>query len=155
MDWRKPQEPREEIGGERRSDRRYGISLELRWKVLRRKKTLDSGQGQTVDLSSGGILFEAGRKLPVGLKVQLSIAWPVLLHNASPLQLTVVGRVVRSDNQRAAIEIIQHEFRTVGLTADQRGSVSTSARAPFTFRAGVSSERRSAPAGVGSGPNGG
>ena len=78
MDWRKPPEPSEQIAGERRSDRRYDISLELRWKVLRRKRTLDSGLGRTVDLSSGGILFETGRKLPVGLKVQLSIAWPVL-----------------------------------------------------------------------------
>jgi c-di-GMP-binding flagellar brake protein YcgR len=137
MDWRKSQEPKEQIAGERRSDRRYEISLELRWKVLRRKKMLDSGVGQTVDLSSGGILFEAGRKLPVGLKVQLSIAWPVLLHNASPLQLTVAGRVVRSDNQRTAIEIIQHEFRTLGVSAEQRGALSASARVPFTFRASL------------------
>jgi len=137
MDWRKPKESKEQIGGERRSDRRYEISLELRWKVLRRKRTLDSGTGRTVDLSSGGILFETGRKLPVGLKVQLSIAWPVLLHNASPLQLSVAGRVVRADNHRAAIEIIQHEFRTVGVSPEQRGALQTSARAPFSFRAGL------------------
>ncbi|MGO9258278.1 MAG: PilZ domain-containing protein [Bryobacteraceae bacterium] len=137
MDWRKPPEPSEQIAGERRSDKRYDISLELRWKVLRRKRMLDSGLGRTVDLSSGGILFETGRKLPVGLKVQLSINWPVLLHNAAPLQLTVSGRVVRSDNQRAAIEINQHEFRTVGVSAEQRGTLSASARAPFTFRAGA------------------
>ncbi len=93
--------------------------------------------GRTIDISSGGILFETGRKLPVGLKVQLSISWPVLLHNASPLQLTASGRIVRSDNQRAAIEIIQHEFRTAGISADQRGTLSASARAPFTFRAGA------------------
>lgn len=137
MDRRKLPEPKDQIAGERRSDRRYEINLELRWKVLRRKKILDSGLGHTVDLSSGGILFETGRRLPVGLKVQLSIAWPVLLHKSSPLQLTVAGRIVRSDNQRAAIEIIQHEFRTVGISADQRGSISASARAPFTFRAGA------------------
>jgi c-di-GMP-binding flagellar brake protein YcgR len=137
MDRRKLPEPKEQIAGERRSDRRYDISLELRWKVLRRKKTLDSGLGHTVDLSSGGILFETGRKLPIGLKVQLSIAWPVLLHKSSPLQLTVAGKVVRSDNQRTAIQIIQHEFRTVGMSAEQRGTVAASARAPFTFRAGA------------------
>jgi hypothetical protein len=135
MDWRKTPEAKDQIGGERRSDTRYDISLETRWKLLRRKKTLDSGQGQTVDLSSGGILFETGRKLPVGLKVQLSISWPVLLHNASPLQLSVSGRIVRSDNQRAAIQIIQHEFRTLGVSNEPRGAVSASARAPFTFRA--------------------
>lgn len=137
MDWRKPQESNEQIGGERRSDRRYEISLELRWKVLRRKRTLDAGMGRTVDISSGGILFETGRKLPIGLKVQVSIAWPVLLHNSSPLQLTVAGRVVRSDNERAAIEIIQHEFRTLGVSPEARSPLSTSTRTPFTFRAGA------------------
>ena len=137
MDWRKPQEAKQLIAGERRSDRRYLISLEMRWKVLRRKKTLDSGLGHTVDLSSGGILFESGRMLPVGLKVHLSIAWPVLLHDASPLQLTVEGRIVRSDSERVAIKIIQHEFRTVGISQDQRGARAASARAPFAFRAGA------------------
>ena len=61
MDWRKPHEPEEQIGGERRSDRRYEIALELRWKVLRRKKTLDSGVGRTVDLSSGSRTIDTVR----------------------------------------------------------------------------------------------
>jgi len=137
MDVRRQHERGDQIGGERRGDRRYEIALELRWKVLRRKRTLDSGIGRTVDISSGGILFEAGRKIPVGLKVQVSISWPVLLHNSSPLQLTVAGRVVRSDNQRAAIEIIQHEFRTLGVSPEQRNALSSSARVPFSFRAGA------------------
>ena len=137
MQWLKSQEVQEQIAGERRSDRRYAIALEMRWKVLRRKRTLDSGLGRTVDLSSGGILFEVGRKLPVGLKVQLSIAWPVLLHNASPLQLTVAGKIVRSDSQRSAVQILQHEFRTAGISPEQRSALSASARAPFVFRAGA------------------
>jgi c-di-GMP-binding flagellar brake protein YcgR len=137
MELRKP-ELVDQIRGERRQDKRYLIPLDVRWKLLRRKKTLDSGQGQTVDLSTGGILFHTGRKLPVGLKMQLSIAWPVLLHNSSPLQLTVLGRVVRSDAERTAVEIIQHEFRTVGASPDNgggRGAIPPSARVPFAFRA--------------------
>jgi len=134
MEWQRP-DAADQIRGERRQDKRYAISLDVRWKLLRRKKTLDSGLGQTVDLSTGGILFSTGRKLPSGLKVQLSIAWPVLLHNSSPLQLTVMGKVVRSDNDRAAIEIIQHEFRTVGGSPEQRTAQAAPIRAPFTFRA--------------------
>ncbi len=133
MDRRKPRESTEQIGGERRSDRRYDIALDVRWKLLRRnkttlllrrRKTLESSHGRTVDLSSGGILFETGRKLPVGLKVQLSIAWPVPLHAASQVQLMVAGRVVRSDSQRAAIRIVQHEFHTLGVSVEQRGAPS-------------------------------
>jgi hypothetical protein len=105
----------DQIGGERCFDRRYGIVLELRWKLLRRKRTVDSGHGHTVDLSSGGILFETGRQLPVARNVELSIVWPVLLHDSLPLQLVVAGRVLRSDSHRTAILIGQHEFRTVGL----------------------------------------
>lgn len=134
MEWRKP-ELTDEIKGERREDKRYAISLDVRWRLLRRKKTLDSGQGQTIDLSTGGILFETGRKLPVGLKVQLSISWPVLLHNSSPLQLTVIGRIVRSDHEKAAIQVIQHEFRTVATAPENRAAAPAAVRAPFTFRA--------------------
>ena len=54
------------IAGDRRSDRRYDITLELRWKLIRRRRVLDTGTGTTLDLSSGGILFESERQLPAG-----------------------------------------------------------------------------------------
>ena len=75
MPWPEHTKPIEAIHGDRRYDRRYGISLELRWKLVRRRRVLDSGVGATIDLSSGGILFDAGRQLPVGLGVELSISW--------------------------------------------------------------------------------
>ena len=135
MDWQKA-ESDDQIRGERRSDKRYAIVLDVRWKLLRRKKTLDQGLGQTVDLSTGGVLFHVGRRLPVGLKAQLSISWPVLLHNSSPLQLMVIGKIVRSDNDKTAIQIIQHEFRTVAASApDTRSTALPPMRAPFSFRA--------------------
>lgn len=102
------------IRGDRRDDRRYNLALDLRWKLVRRRKVLDSGNGRTLDLSSSGILFEAGRQLPVGLNVEMSIAWPALLHNVAPMQLVVSGRIVRSEGGRAAIQMAQHEFRTAG-----------------------------------------
>src|ERR1700758_240270 len=86
----------ETIGGDRRFDRRYQLQLEVRWKLIRRRKVQDAGTGRTIDLSSGGILFDASRPLPAGLNVELNISWPVLLHNVAPMQLVVSGRVVRS-----------------------------------------------------------
>src|SRR3954471_23764732 len=83
------------IAGDRREDRRYGIHLEVKWKLIRRRRVLDTGTGKTLDLSSGGLLFEPGRHLPAGLNVELSIAWPVMLHDVAPLQLVVSGRIVR------------------------------------------------------------
>src|SRR5689334_5982578 len=85
------------IAGGRRRDGRYDIRVEVRWKLGRRRRVLDNGVGQTLDLSSGGLLFDAGRPLPAGLNVELSVSWPVLLHNTAPLQLIVSGKIVRSN----------------------------------------------------------
>lgn len=118
------------IAGERRFDRRYQLQLELRWKLIRRRKLQDSGVGRTIDLSSGGILFDATRPLPVGLNVELSISWPVLLHNVAPMQLVVSGRIVRSNGYNTAVQVTQHEFRTVGVPGDQRQMMASSVRTP-------------------------
>src|SRR5579864_6020261 len=117
----------EGIAGDRRSDRRYDITLELRWKLVRRRRVLDTGTGTTLDLSSGGILFESERQLPAGGVVELSISWPVLLHNVAPLQLVVTGRVVRAAGRRAAIRMSQHEFRTARTSGDNRSAMAATA----------------------------
>lgn len=122
------------INGERRSDRRYDLRLETRWKLIRRRRVLETGSGRTIDLSSGGILFEAGRPLPVGLNVELSVTWPVLLQNTAPLQLVVSGRIVRSDGSLVAIRMTQHEFRTIGVQTEQRrAAAATPLRRPVAF----------------------
>ena len=102
------------IAGDRRSDRRYRIDLELRWKLIRRRKVRDAGAGHTIDFSSGGILFNATRPLPIGMNVELSISWPVLLHNVAPMQLVVNGRIVRTMGTHVAVRMTDHEFRTAG-----------------------------------------
>jgi hypothetical protein len=128
MAWEKqPSEP-QEIAGERRADRRYGILLDLKWKLVRRRRVLETGVGRTVDLSSSGILFNAGRHLPEGLNVELSIAWPVLLHNVAPLQLAVAGRIVRCEGGVIAVHMVQHEFRTASTPAEPRAGLSAAGR---------------------------
>jgi hypothetical protein len=133
MVWRERSTETQTVAGDRRGDRRYEIRLDTRWRLVRRRKVLDSGSGRTVDFSSGGVLFEAGRQLPFGLNVELSVAWPVLLHNAAPLQLVVHGRIVRSNGNHTAIRMVQHEFRTAGVAADRRGVPATATRAPVAF----------------------
>ncbi len=116
-------ESEQRIAGDRRSDRRYDLSLELRWKLIRRRRVLDAGVGTTLDLSSGGVLFQSERQLPAGAHVELAISWPVLLHNVAPLQLVISGRIVRAAGQKAAIRTIQHEFRTARLSAENRATM--------------------------------
>ena len=48
------------IAGNRRQNRRYDLHLEVKWKLIRRRRVLETGAGQTLDISSGGIRFDAG-----------------------------------------------------------------------------------------------
>jgi len=120
MNWDETIQDFDTIAGDRRRDKRYELELELRWKLIRRRRVLESGEGRTVDLSSGGILFDSGRPLPAGLNVELSLSWPVMLHNVAPLQLVVYGKIVRSAGRRTAIRMVQHEFRTAGAVMERR-----------------------------------
>ena len=135
-DWDQTLQEFDTIGGDRRRDKRYGLELEVRWKLIRRRRLLESGEGGTVDVSSGGMLFDAGRPLPLGLNVELSVTWPVMLHNVAPLQLLVYGKIVRSDGRRTAIRMVQHEFRTAGAMMERRLVLATSPRpaAPLVSR---------------------
>jgi hypothetical protein len=135
MEWSEEVEKIDSINGDRRQDRRYRIHLDLRWKLIRRRRVLDTGVGQTVDLSSGGILFDPGRSLPVGLNVELAISWPVLLRNEAPMQLIVSGRIVRAGQNRIAVSISQHEFRTSGTLSDQRATKGVPSHGPSMFLA--------------------
>lgn len=131
----KPAGEGDSISGDRRHDRRYGLQLDVKWKLIRRRRVLDSGTGYTVDLSSGGILFDAGRHLPEGLNVELSVTWPVLLHNVAPMQLVVYGRIKRCNGRLIAMQTAQHEFRTSGGSTDPRGVAPTRAPAVLSSRA--------------------
>jgi hypothetical protein len=123
-------EASDKIAGDRREDRRYGLQLELKWKLIRRRRVLDTGAGKTVDLSSGGVLFDCGRVLPEGLNAELSVAWPVLLHNAAPLQLVISGRIVRARGNQVAIRATQYEFRTVGVASEFKNAMAATGRTP-------------------------
>ena len=78
-DWDETIQEFNTIAGDRRRDKRYELQLDVRWKLIRRRRLLESGEGRTLDVSSGGILFDAGRPLPAGLNVELSVTWPVML----------------------------------------------------------------------------
>jgi hypothetical protein len=116
---------RERIGGERRHDKRYEVQLQLRWKLVRRRRTIDTGTGGTVNMSSGGLRFQAGREMPSGLNVELAISWPVLLLNVAPMQLVITGRIVRSAEGWAAIRTVTHEFRTLSASAAANNGLRT------------------------------
>jgi hypothetical protein len=136
IEWELPSHEPDKIAGDRRRDKRYEINLEVRWKLIRRRRVLDAGMGRTIDFSSGGVLIDAGRPLPPGLNMELSIMWPVLLHNVAPLQLVVSGRIVRAKGMQVAIRMVQHEFRTAGVPNENRPALAAAGRTPLAFMGG-------------------
>jgi hypothetical protein len=99
---------------DRRSADRFPIEREVRYRVLSRKNAAEgeSGTGMTVNMSSNGVLFTTDRYLLAGRRLELSISWPAQLNSKVALKLVARGRVVRSEEGLAAIEIHQYEFRT-------------------------------------------
>jgi c-di-GMP-binding flagellar brake protein YcgR len=98
---------------ERRSAVRFPIEQEVRYKVFNRS-TIEVGSGRTVNMSSNGVLFTTERTLTTGERVELAVNWPAQLDNRCALKLVTSGRVVRTENSKAAIAIERYEFRTQG-----------------------------------------
>ncbi len=97
---------------DRRVAERLAIQREVQYRVLGRKEADISGEGKTLDISSAGIMFTTAHMLLPGRRVELAIDWPAQLDNKCALRLIARGRVVRFEGDRAAVEILQHEFRT-------------------------------------------
>jgi PilZ domain-containing protein len=107
------EDPRLDPAVERRLTRRFAIEQEVLYKVLDHRAAVpESGAGKTLDISSGGVLFETVQRLRPGKRVEVSVNWPAQLEGGCPLKFVAVGRVVRAEDTRAAMHIEQHEFRT-------------------------------------------
>lgn len=97
---------------ERRVADRFPIAREVHYKVLSKRGGPEAGGGQTVNISSNGVLFTTEHYLIPGRRLELAINWPAQLNEKCQLTLLARGRVVRSEEGLAAMEIQQYEFRT-------------------------------------------
>ena len=104
---------------ERRMKRRFEIAQEVRYKMLYGQRIAETGSGRTLNISSGGVWFTTDNMLTVGMPIELSMSWPVLLNDSCPMKLMIYGCVVRSNQKGAAVAIERYEFRTQGRTFQQ------------------------------------
>jgi len=104
---------------ERRSHRRYPISLTADYRILYRGRVDSLGSGRTINMATGGVLLQADKALLTGRQIELFINWPMMLEEVCPLKLVMWGRITRSDNNGVAIQARQYEFRTAGLRPSQ------------------------------------
>ena len=102
-----------ELGGfaERRGTNRFPLREEVRYKMLH-GKVITTGAGKTLNIGSGGVLFTTEQRLPIGRLIELSVNWPARLDGTCPLKFVATGRVVRAEEDRAAVRIERYEFRT-------------------------------------------
>jgi len=99
---------------DRRTKRRYPINLEVQYKLMKHRRVERLGAGRTLNISSGGVLFEADGHLPSTGPIELALNWPFLLHGSCNLKLVMRGRIVRTSDRAIAIRAEFHEFRTSG-----------------------------------------
>jgi hypothetical protein len=102
-----------EIGAfaERRGTSRFPLREEVRYK-LTQGKIVTMGAGKTVNIGSGGVLFTTEQRLPLGRQVELSVNWPARLDGTCPLKFVATGRIIRAEDDYAAVRIERYEFRT-------------------------------------------
>jgi hypothetical protein len=99
---------------DRRETSRFPVKEDVKYTVIHSRAQKTTGLGRTLNFGSGGLLFTTEDRLPLGRTVELSVAWPAKLEGKCPLQFVATGRVVRSENNRAAVKIERYEFRTRG-----------------------------------------
>jgi hypothetical protein len=90
---------------------------EVSYKVLDTREPKISGTGKTLNIGSGGILFSTEERLPMGWTVELSVNWPARLGGTCALKFVAVGRIVRSDLEKAVVRIERYEFKTRRTTS--------------------------------------
>jgi len=99
---------------DRRASDRFPIERDVAYRVHNRRGTDECGNGVTLNMSSNGVLFTTSRMLLPGKRMELAISWPAMLDNRCALKFVARGRIVRSEEGKAAVEIDQYEFRTLG-----------------------------------------
>lgn len=97
---------------ERRSKTRYPLQLPVSYRAL--DQAGPSREGKTGNLSSGGVWIISNHELNRGAQMEVRIQWPWLLEERIPLQLFVVGKVVRCALSGFAVLFRQYQFRTKG-----------------------------------------
>jgi hypothetical protein len=97
---------------ERRVKARYPLELKVRYQTIGAAGP-GAGVGQTLNISSSGMLLACASNIPEGTRLKLFVEWPSLLNGTTPLQLITVGTVVRCTQVGISIAFDNYQFRTM------------------------------------------
>jgi hypothetical protein len=101
--------------------RHYDLQLELRY-LTPETGVSQAGSGWTVLIGSREVRFWADRPMNPGTKIELAIAWPVLLDGRVKLQLLLTGEVTGGEGPFLIARIHNHLFRTRGTSFGDGGA---------------------------------
>src|ERR1700733_1432655 len=100
------------MSNERRVKSRYPLELNVRYQTLGVDSPV-ARLGQTINLSSSGMLLACGNNIPEGTRLKIFRSWPSLLNGTTPLQLITVGTVVRRTDIGVSVVFDSYQFRTM------------------------------------------
>lgn len=98
-------------GKDRRACARVHIECPIRYEVHSEPKR--AGTGQSIDISNMGICFACESLLPAKTKITVWMQWPIGLEDGLPVELHAEGKLVRSEPNRAAMQMEDVRFWTV------------------------------------------
>jgi len=101
------------MDNERRVKSRYPLELNARYQSMGAASPA-AGVGQTVNISSSGMLLACRSNIPDGTRLKVFVEWPSLLNGTTRLQLITVGTVIRRDLMGLSIAFESYQFRTMG-----------------------------------------
>ena len=114
-DWRQASD-----GPDRRSHHRYPITLDVEYRLLNRGQAKQFGSSKTLNVGTGGVLFEGNDLLLPGDAIELLMNWPFLWKGVCPMRLAIRGLVVRGDRNGVAIATTERQFRTARALQDSK-----------------------------------
>ena len=93
----------------------YPIRLVLQYRAYSEDRLLQSGAGETLEISSRALRIRIAEELPSQVvELDLAIAWPVPLNGVTPLQWTIKAKPAWRTAGWIFVCIASHEFRTAG-----------------------------------------
>lgn len=93
---------------ENRKNQRF--ELRLPFELIRSGHRSNIAQGQTLNLSSNGVMFEIDQTLPVGEIIEYFITLPTGQNPDEDVRLRCMGKVMRSHETFAAATMERYEF---------------------------------------------
>jgi hypothetical protein len=105
---------------DRRTSQRFPLRLAVKYRATGSRFSSTWVVGESVNISSDGLLIAGPEAVKAGQPVEALIAWPVLLDKRIPLKLVINGSIVRSSGDHTAIRFTKYQFRTCQTPAENQ-----------------------------------